>query len=166
MRVFIIHLKICPLAAEKGQMPFRSTGRSTGQRSNFWPLSPAVDRPVDRAKAYGRPPGRPPHPRVGWLQSVDRTVNRPSQLGLCARLVHIGRPTTGPVHRPGRPPEPGRYFSGFKNWSFKLQLNPIKSHKFHKNQFLYYLWNTNMCDKNSTHISNYLNHFCDLKNLP
>ena len=23
-----------------------------------------------------------------------------------------------------------------------------------------------MCDKNSTHILNFLNHFCDLKNLP
>ena len=73
--------------------------RSTGQRSKNRPLSPPVDRPVDRAQNQRATPlwpvDRPvdrANPRVGWLQSVDRTVDRPSQLGLCARLVHIGRP--------------------------------------------------------------------------
>ena len=87
------------------------------QISNFWPLSPAVDRPVDHVRSReqllsGRSTARSTgpkftvdrsHPRVGWLQSVDCTVDRPSQLGLCAHLVHIGRPGRSTNYWSSRP---------------------------------------------------------------
>ena len=92
------------------EMAFRSTRRSTSQRSNFWLLSLPVDRPVDRANPESRllsgrstarstvpsltvdRPADRPHPRVGHLQSVDRPVDRLKWLVSVHNLVHVGRP--------------------------------------------------------------------------
>ena len=134
--VFISHLKICPLAAEKGLIALPVDRPVDRQRSKIWPLSPPVDRPVDRARSreqllscrstarstrpkwtVDRPVDRP-HPRVGWLQSVDRPNHLAFAHVLCTSIDRSDRSTTGPVDRPGRPPEPGRANSGFKNLSF------------------------------------------------
>ena len=130
--IYIAPLKFCPLAADKGKFALpvdrptvkkvtvepsgRPPGRPPGRPCQIqraialWP----VDRPVDRAKAYGRPSGRPSPPESG-VTSAGRPHGRPAKtLGLCARIVHIGRPfwSTGSWSgRPvGRPPEPGRQF--------------------------------------------------------
>ena len=110
---------------KRARLPFRSTG----QRSNFWPLRLPidrdwiqramalwpVDRPVDRSRiqsAYslsGRPLGRPEaflESRALW-RSTD-PVDRPPQLGcvhaLCTSVDRPGRPPTATVDRSGRPP--------------------------------------------------------------
>ena len=78
----------------------RSTARSTVP-------SLTIDRPVDR-----------PHPRVGHLQLVDRSVDRPKWQVSMHVLVHVGRPTlgrsTGPVDRQSL----AGLVKGFKTWTF------------------------------------------------
>ena len=96
----------------------RSTARSTVpiQRANaLWPVDRSVDRPsltVDRSVDRL-------HPRVGYLQSVDRLKWLASVHVLCTS-----------VDRSGRPPEPGRQGLWTENLGFYL---PIKSHKSSKN---------------------------------
>ena len=104
--------------------PARST--VPNQRANaLWPIDRSVDRPsltVDRSVDR-------PHPRVGYLQSVDRPKWLASVHVLSTSVDRSGRPTLGPVDRSGRPPEPGRVFSGLETWVFIIQLNAIKSLK-------------------------------------
>ena len=83
-------------------LTFRSTGRSTGQQSNFDRLLLPVDRPVDRAlnqRAMALwPVDRPidrSNPRVGCFQSVDRSVDRLNGQA----SVHCARRSTGRVDR-------------------------------------------------------------------
>jgi len=100
-----------------------------------------VDRPVDR----------------GHFQRAKLSDGRPGRsIGLPAHgCVHVcAHRSTGPVDRllPRSTGPVDRQTAstnnlGIENLSFCLWLNPIKSHKFHKNQFLLDLWNINMWDK-------------------
>ena len=67
-------------------MTYRSTARSTGQRSHFdhWQLT--VDRPVDRKEQ-----------RALLSGTVDRPVDRPECLPDVHRVVHVGRPLGRPA---------------------------------------------------------------------
>ena len=121
MGVFITPFGIYPLAAEKGifalpvdrpvdrptvkKVTVEPSGRPPGRPCQIqraialW----LVDRPVDRDKVNGRPPSRPAAPE-SRLTSAGRPLGRPAKsLGLCARLVHIGRPVRSTDHWSGRP---------------------------------------------------------------
>ena len=77
----------------KPELPFRSIARSTGATVIFLTIVPLVDRPVDRAKPSIDCPVDRLTPESGVL-SVGRPRGRPAVVaGVCARLVHIGRPT-------------------------------------------------------------------------
>ena len=87
-------------------MAFRSTGRSTGQRSKKRPLSLPVDRALNQRATTLWPVDRPVdrgNPRVGCLQSVGRSVNRPTRLACVHILVHVGRPVRSTDSGSGRP---------------------------------------------------------------
>ena len=76
-----------------------------------------------------------------WRSTV--LVDRPISLAACTFCARrstepIDCPllrSIGPVDRQSASPAN----IGLKNLSFYYQLNPIKSHKFHKNQFMLYL---------------------------
>ena len=83
-----------------------------------------VEPPVDRAKPVGRPPGRPATPE-SWVLSVGRPPGRPAYLaGLCARLVHIGRPVRSTAlwsgRSSGQPPADLADILGLKAWLYIL----------------------------------------------
>ena len=102
-------------------MPFRSTGRSTGQRSYFLPLSPPVDRlgrlrldtesralyrstdPVDRHRAllsisnFGRPGGRSAREPLLSGSSLGRPV------GSTVQNLTVGRSTAWSTGRAFQP---------------------------------------------------------------
>ena len=108
---------------------FRSTGsvdRDWIQRANL-----SAGRPTRLTGAISREQssldGRP-----------TRSTGPPAQAGMhaCARrstapVDRLLLRSTGPVDRQIT----STVFLRFKNLSFYLKLNPIKSHKFHKNQF-------------------------------
>ena len=106
-------------------LTIRSTGRSTGQRSNFDRCQPPVDRP---------------YPRVRGLQSVDRTVDRPKPMAFVHVSCTSGRPFRSTGSWSGRPARSTtrawqKQFIGLKNLVFNSQLNPINYLKIHKNKF-------------------------------
>ena len=99
--------------------------------------------------------------------SVDRAANWPNGQGIVHILcTSVDRPvdralvwSTG--RSTARSPKPD--FKGLKMQlvnSLKIQMKYIK---FQENKFLLTLWNTNMCDKKSTFITNYLNYFFGMK---
>jgi len=104
-----------PCQSREQLLSSRSTGRSTVSRLT-------VDRP---------------YPRVGHLQSVNRSVDQPKWLACVHVLVHVGRPvrsTDSGSDRPARSTARAwqGWFSELKSWVFIIQLNPIKSLKIHK----------------------------------
>jgi len=154
----------CPSSRPTNDHIFdRWAHRSTGSVDRDW---------IQRAElSAGRPTrstGAIPREQSSLDGRPTRSTGPPAQAGVhaCARrsIAPVDRlllRSTGPVDRQTA----SLAIIGLKNLGFYYQINPIKSHKFHKNQFLLYLWNTKMCDNNSTHISNYLNHFCEIENL-
>ena len=61
--IFIPHLKSARWQLESAKLPFRSTGRSTGQRSYFLRLSLRSTGPVDR----------------DWIQRAELSAGRPTR---------------------------------------------------------------------------------------
>ena len=133
MGVFITPFGICPLAAEKAQIGLpvdRPVDRPTVKKVTvepsgrpcqiqrviaLWP----VDHPVDRAKAYGRPP-----PPESGVTSVGRSHGRSAKptWPLCTSCAHR---STGSVDRLlvwSTVPVDRRSLAGiiseYKNWSF------------------------------------------------
>ena len=128
------------------------SGRLPGQpcqnqkATALWP----VDRPVDRAdtesRALCRSTGsvdRGHFQRVELSgRSTARSTGPPAQAACTSCARRSTRPvdrlllqSTGPVDRQTARSN----FKGLKTWVFHFNLNPIKSHKFHKIQFLLYL---------------------------
>ena len=103
--------------------PTRGWGRST---VTLGTVDRAVDRPESNCSLAGRPPGRPAAPE-SELTSVGRPLGRPAKsVGLCARLVHIGRPVRSTDHWSGRPSQ-----STARAWQGKLQ--DLKTGLFNSN---------------------------------
>ena len=149
--VFITHLKICPLAAEKGQFALpvdRPVDRPTVKFLTVEPTGrlpgrPGLD-PESNGSLAGRPPGRPDLDTESRLsvRSIARStggfsreqsslaVDRPPQLGcvhtLCTSVDWPGRPPTATVDRSGRPADSqSRHYRTLKLGFLSL----IKSHK-------------------------------------
>ena len=138
------------LAVGPKQQKISAVGRLPGRPTNG---------PISDRCAIGQPTGRPRlDPESSAIWPVDCPVDRDQiQRTLCSLdgrpyrstdpqakwPVHIcAHRSTGPVDRllsrstvrsTGR--RPGQTISEIKTWFFKFQLNPIKSHKFHKNKF-------------------------------
>ena len=107
------HFKSSRWQLTRAFLPFRSTG----QRSHFWPLSPPVDRPVDRARSReqllsGRSTARSTElkkesrlsarstggfSREQSYLEVDRPGRPASPAWLRAHSVHVGRPAARPT---------------------------------------------------------------------
>ena len=75
----------------------RSTARSTGQRSDFWPWASGqpAGRPWpgyrEQTLSAGRPPGRPgPFPYSRTLWRSTGSVDRPSSQTRRAHFMHVG----------------------------------------------------------------------------
>ena len=104
----------------------------------FMTVVPPVDRPVDR----------------DWIQRVTALGRSTRAIFRMQSSLAVDRPTSHycraclctSVDRPVDRQKARSSILGFKNLVIYLQLNSIKSHKFHKNKFFYFLRNTNMCD--------------------
>ena len=123
-----------------------------------------VNSPVDCPQATCLV-GRRPNPRVVWSSQSTAQSTGPKGNGLCTFLcTSVDR---APVRSTGRltASSPNQGFRRLKLGLVKPIKILFKSHKFQKNRFIEMLWSTNMCDQKSTHITNYLNHFCEVKYL-
>ena len=157
-------VEICPLAAEKGQIALpvdRPVDRPTVtfltvEPNGRSPGRPSPD-PESNSSLADRPPGRPEldtESRLSVRSTARSTggfsreqsslaVDRPSQPAspawLRARSVHVGRPARSTAHCYGRPVRSTGSQPVQLNQVLKLGfLLSIKSHKFHKNQFMLY----------------------------
>ena len=109
-----------------------ATGRPAGQPGpgNRELCSLPVDRAVDR--------GHFQRAEALWrsIDPVDRPSSQNNRAHLCTSVDRTGRPTSASVDRSVDQQKARSAIKGCKNLTFYYQINPIKSHKFHKNMFL------------------------------